>query len=474
MHGDHDGCDRCAVSRSFVAVPDGIAGRSALDDASGQPHPALGQQRPQDTGAVRSDQVEASARTCGCGRPVGAATRTRASGTDGYRTRPTWPWAQDTHSYYLSGKDSAAHWTNDFRSAKANVQFAKATAGTSGPGVQVESDGRDSVRLVPTQALLVDDASPGIVYTGAWTHADISAGYTVGDLFGTESFTDAAGATAELMFTGTGVGFYSALAENLGIMKVYVDGTLAGSVDLYGPGKSPGQLVFRSAPLPYGVHTIKIECTGEKNNWAKAAYVLVDAFRVVDPIIDDTSPRISYSGTWTHADESDAWTSGDLNHTESFSKTVGATASATFQGTGIRVIRPKGPRQGIAEISVDGEPAVRVELHADNKQYQQKAFVRTGLTDGEETITVKVTGDKNVNYPDLAWGYYTDPSITLEAGQPRPAYACWPDVQHTDSIKHRPGPGGLGGSPQTRAPRASCAGPASRKGAARRPAGGFS
>ncbi|MFF5788031.1 hypothetical protein ACFY8P_24090 [Streptomyces sp. NPDC012693] len=50
------------------------------------------------------------------------------------------------------------------------------------------------------------DVSPDIVYTGAWTHADISAGYTVGDLFGTESFTDAAGAAAELAFTGTGVG----------------------------------------------------------------------------------------------------------------------------------------------------------------------------------------------------------------------------------------------------------------------------
>jgi hypothetical protein len=140
------------------------------------------------------------------GRPTGTAVRTRAAGADAYRTRPTWPWAQDTHSYFLSGKDSAAHWTNGFRSAKANVRLAKATAGTSGPGVQVESDGRDSVRLAPTQAPLVDDTSPDIVYTGAWTHADISAGYTVGDLFGTESFTDAAGAAAELAFTGTGVG----------------------------------------------------------------------------------------------------------------------------------------------------------------------------------------------------------------------------------------------------------------------------
>ncbi|WP_326673379.1 glycoside hydrolase family 2 protein [Streptomyces sp. NBC_01257] len=385
------------------------------------------------------------------GRAAGTATRLRSSGTDGYRTRPDWPWAQDTHSYFLFGKDSAAHWTNDFRSTKAQVRIARATAGAEGPGVQVESDGTDSVRLAPMEPDLIDDASSEVVYTGDWTHADASAGYTAGDLFGTESFTTAAGAKAELTFTGTGVGLYSARADNLGIIRISLDGEPVKTVDLYGPGKVPAQLVFRSTELAYGRHTVTVECTGTKNAESKGTHALVDAFQVVNPVIDDASARVVYAGSWTHADSSAAWTSGDLGRTESFSNVAGDTATATFWGTGVRVVSPKGPNEGIAEIAVDGGPATQVDLHAAGKQFQQRVFERTGLAEGEHTVTVRVTGRKNaaatdahvvldafeavtsdafparapgvglivsarVNYPDLAWGNYIDPAITLPAG----------------------------------------------------------
>ncbi|WP_406417262.1 hypothetical protein OH809_35965 [Streptomyces sp. NBC_00873] len=385
------------------------------------------------------------------GRASGTATRDRASGADGYRTRPHWPWAQDTHSYFLFGKDSAAHWTNDFRSTKAQVRVAKATAGTAGPGVQVESDGTESVRLAPIEPALIDDASPDIVYTGAWTHADASADYTAGDLFGTESFTDAVGDTAELAFTGTGVGLYAARADNLGIVKISVDGKPAETVDLYGPGKAPAQLVFRSASLAYGRHTVRVECTGTKNAASKGAFALVDAFQVVDPVIDDASDKVVYTGSWTHADKAETWTNGDLGRTESFSRSAGDTATVRFWGTGVRVVCPKGPSQGIAEISVDGGTATEVDLYAPGKQFQQQAFERTGLAEGEHTVSVRVTGRKNaaatdahvaldafetltsdafprrapgvglivsarINYPDLAWGNYIDPAIKLPAG----------------------------------------------------------
>ncbi|WP_328793581.1 hypothetical protein OG373_04115 [Streptomyces avidinii] len=90
-----------------------------------------------------------------------------------------------------------------------------------------------------------------------------------------------------------------------------------------------------------------------------------------------------------------------------------------------------------------------MDLYAPAKQYQQTVFERTGLPDGEHTVTVKVTGNKNasatdryvvidafetvesdpyasapgvdlivsaqINYPDLDWGNYIDPAITLQA-----------------------------------------------------------
>ncbi|QKW17815.1 hypothetical protein HUT16_00940 [Kitasatospora sp. NA04385] len=383
------------------------------------------------------------------GRATGTATKNRASGTDGYRTEPTWPWSQDTHSYFLFGKDSPAHWTNDFRSTKANVRLAKATAGASGPGAQVESDGSDSVRLEPAAPVVIDDSSSQIVYTGAWTHADPSSGYSNGDLFSTESFSNATGANAQLTFTGTGVGLYSARANNLGIVKISIDGTQVATVDLYGPGKTPGVLVFRSAALPYGEHTVKVECTGTKNSASSGTYALIDGFKVVSSIIDDASGQVTYTGAWTHGDSSQGWTSGDLARTESFSRTGGDTATAAFRGTGIRVIAPRSSNQGIAEISVDGGAPTQVDLYGPGKQFAQTVFEKTGLADGPHTVKIKVTGTKNassadtyvvldafevvtpdpyaalpgvnlvisskLNYPDLAWGNYTDPAISLPA-----------------------------------------------------------
>ncbi|MFD5087411.1 glycoside hydrolase family 2 TIM barrel-domain containing protein [Kitasatospora sp. NPDC058406] len=380
------------------------------------------------------------------GRPSGTATKRRTAGTDGYRTQPTWQWSQDTHSYYLFGKDSAAHWTNDFRSAKANIRLARATVGSTGPGVQVESDGTDAVRLAPVYPSVIDDASPQVVYSGTWTHA-AAAGGPVDGRFDTEAVSNTTGASAQLTFTGTGVGLYAAPRGDLGIVKISIDGTVAATVDLYGTGKPPARLLFRSSQLPYGQHTIKVECTGNKNPMSTGTYALLNAFRVANQVADDASDRITYTGTWSH-DANRSSTSGDLGRTESYSRQTGATAATTFWGTGVRIIAPKGLNEGIAEISVDNETPTRVDLYAGSKQFQQSVFERTGLTEGEHTVSVRVTGQKNasatdtfvcldafevltadpfafyapgvnmitsarINYPDLDWGNAEGKAIRL-------------------------------------------------------------
>ncbi|MFE2726666.1 glycoside hydrolase family 2 TIM barrel-domain containing protein [Kitasatospora sp. NPDC059327] len=333
------------------------------------------------------------------GRTAGTAVKWRASGTDGYRTQPTWPWSQDTHSYDLFGKNSAAHWTNDFRGTKINVRLAKATAGSTGPGAQVESGGTDAVRLAPVNPPVIDNASPQVVYNGTWTKK-ASAGGAVDGRFGTEAISNVTGATAQLTFTGSGVALYASPRDDLGIVKISIDGAVAASVDLYGTGKAPAQLVFRSAPLTYGQHTIRVECTGTKNAASSGTSALVNAFRVVNQIIDDADSRVLYTGNWTHDGANRSSTTSDLGRTESYSKEVGATATTAFWGAGVRVIAPKGPSEGIVEVSVDGGVPTRVDLYAASKQSQQNVFERTGLVEGEHTVTVRVTGQKNSSATD--------------------------------------------------------------------------
>ncbi|MFB4350615.1 glycoside hydrolase family 2 TIM barrel-domain containing protein [Microbacterium sp. CR_7] len=328
------------------------------------------------------------------GRPVGTAVKRRASGADGYRSAPSWSWEQDTHSYYLFGKNGAGHWTNDFRAARTKVRTATLRSGESGPGVRVESAAVDSVRLGLAPVRVIDDASSRITYTGAWTRANFAQGYTGPDLYSTESFSNTTGNAAQLTFTGTQVGLYAVRAMNSGIIRVILDGGTPTLIDTFLRGKAGGALVYTSPVLTYGQHTLRVEVTGQKNQLAEGTWAIIDAFRVVSSIIDDASDQITYTGTWGRGTAADPWTVGEIDRTESFSNQTGAIAEHVFIGTGVRVLSPKGPNCGYARVSVDGAPEVQVDLYSPTKIAGQNIFESLGLSDAQHKITVKVAGDK--------------------------------------------------------------------------------
>ena len=55
-----------------------------------------------------------------------------------------------------------------------------------------------------TTGYTYDDTDPALSYTGTWTHAGPSAGFTSGDWDSTESYSTQAGASMSVTFTGTG------------------------------------------------------------------------------------------------------------------------------------------------------------------------------------------------------------------------------------------------------------------------------
>ncbi|MGH3321149.1 MAG: glycoside hydrolase family 2 TIM barrel-domain containing protein [Streptosporangiaceae bacterium] len=212
------------------------------------------------------------------GRNSGVARRDRPGRASAYRERPDWPWAEDTHDYFLFGKDDEGRWTNDFRAQKTAVYAATASISGKGVGVRAESDGSHAVRLASVPPYVVDDADPRVRYTGSWTHA-AGQPWSVGDHGGTESFSDTAGDAAELTFSGSGIRFVGARNANLGTVDVYVDGVLEGDgIDAYAPSKTYQQTLFEKTGLARGTHTIKAVVTGRRNPAATDTYVLVDAF----------------------------------------------------------------------------------------------------------------------------------------------------------------------------------------------------
>ena len=122
-----------------------------------------------------------------------------------------------------------------------------------------------------------DDVDPQLAYTGSWSHV-ANQSYTGGDYRQTESFSDAAGDSVSVPFTGTAVQWIGPRATNHGSADVYLDGVKQTTVDTYGNGS---QVVFYSASgLAAGAHTLKIVVTGTKNSSSGGTFVSIDAINV--------------------------------------------------------------------------------------------------------------------------------------------------------------------------------------------------
>jgi beta-galactosidase GanA len=132
-----------------------------------------------------------------------------------------------------------------------------------------------------TAGYTYDDASSALAYTGSWTHAGPSASYTAGDYDSTESWSTQAGASMSVTFTGTAVQWIGPKNTNGGIADVYIDGTLAGTVDTYAAaGKEFQQVLFSHTGLAPGTHTLEIVASGLQNPASSSDTVVIDAINV--------------------------------------------------------------------------------------------------------------------------------------------------------------------------------------------------
>ncbi|WP_206071160.1 beta-galactosidase [Knoellia koreensis] len=123
-----------------------------------------------------------------------------------------------------------------------------------------------------------DDADPALSYTGAWEHvADQS--YTQDNYRKTESFSRVAGDRVKVTFTGTAVRWIGTLASNHGTADVLIDGAKVATVDTAG-SPSGQKVLFSTAGLSAGEHTLEIVVTGTRGEGSSDTYVPVDAIDV--------------------------------------------------------------------------------------------------------------------------------------------------------------------------------------------------
>jgi hypothetical protein len=242
--------------------------------------------------------------------------------------------------------------------------------------------------LVGPAATAYDDTDPNVVYAGGWGHNT-----DTGRFLGTQSFSNRAGDSASLAFTGTHVTYVYEAQSNMGHAQISIDGAvITPDLDEYSATSLPQQRLVYSG-LSAGPHTITITNLGTQDAAASNSYIIVDAFLLGAPSsgsFDDTDPTISYVGTW--GQNTDV---GRFQGTQSFSNISGNTASFTFFGAQIAYVYEAQSNMGHAQISIDGLVVTPdVDEYSSTLKAQQQ-LLYSGLSSGQHTIQVAVLGSKD-------------------------------------------------------------------------------
>ena len=248
----------------------------------------------------------------------------------------------------------------------------------------------------------IEENDTGVAYTGSWVFNGTMRNWSETSLatgVGTASYSTAAGAHAELTFTGTAVTWVGLRGPWVGIADVYLDGVFAQQIDLYSPTEQVQAPIFTASGLAAGTHTLRIAPTGTKHANATTARVVVDTFDVTLPVsapavarVQETNAAVTYSAGWTVPGTASLWS----GTTAKESRTVGSQATFSFSGTSVRWIGERGFGTGVARVSIDGQFVGLVDTNTPfQEEYQEPLFTAAGLAPGSHTLTIEIVGRNN-------------------------------------------------------------------------------
>jgi hypothetical protein len=262
--------------------------------------------------------------------------------------------------------------------------------------------GGPSTSPLPPDPKRVEESSPAVTFTGAWTRGDSSWGWSGGSAMQ----STAAGATASITFTGTSIRWIGARGRGMGIATVSVDGGPAKQVSLFArPTDEIHTQVMTISDLSPGQHTLTITVTGQHDSQGTGNVVVVDAFDIQPETTvshwQDTNPGLQYSAGWTKSSIAQNFSGTGVSNQPELpvsaqeTQTAGAAVTVPFRGTAINWIGYRGPDAGIAQVQIDGVAASQVDLYAPIATYQPVVFAVRGLADTNHTLTITATGRQN-------------------------------------------------------------------------------
>ena len=252
----------------------------------------------------------------------------------------------------------------------------------------------------------LEEWNPFIAYTGTWfPNASPNSGHSGG----AAKLALDAGSKFSVSFTGAGeLKWFGCKDEWAGIARVFLDGTLRATVDTYSAPGSCRQLIFSLPGIGPGSHTFTVEVTGTRNPASHSNWIWIDTVEITSvgditlgttttdtgaggssrtTRIEQSSSAIQYSGHW--------FQNASIVHSGGsavLATEKGSKATLSFTGTGVQWIGFADQWAGIANVYVDGVLKTEVDTFASPARAKTVLYSTTGLTPGNHTITIEVTG----------------------------------------------------------------------------------
>ncbi len=271
------------AATTFTISPDGSCTGAACTASLPGPHTVTGTSAGR-TGTAALGVTDGAPPT-GCGKPgVSLSTAVAVGGT--VKVHVSWPAGSDAAgppvTYQLSRSTNGGAW----------VALALAPATVTSTDVALApgtSTYRFEVRCLDKAAnatpwyvgtsftlSLLQETSSAIAYGGAWTRAALS-----GASGGSVRYTGTAARSATFTYTARSFGLVTTRGASRGIARVYVDGVLKATLDLYATSTGAARLVWQTTFTTSASHKIKLVVTGTKNAKSSSARIDLDAFVVL-------------------------------------------------------------------------------------------------------------------------------------------------------------------------------------------------
>ena len=267
----------------------------------------------------------------------------------------------------LGAEDTAAPYSTSWNTTAASSGSHSLTA--------VARDSAGNITTSTAVVVTVDNSGPTVALTAPQNGATVNGTVTV---------------TATASDSGS-----------IGGVQFKLDGANLGAEDT----TAPYAVDWNTTTATSGSHTLTAVARDGTGNTATAPAVTVTVNNATETVVrvEDSSPSITYAGSWALGNTAKPWSGGTAALATSGPSATGdpTRATLTFNGTAVRWIGFQGPQTGIAKVFLDGSLVTTVDTYAPAEVVGAMLYTVSGLASASHTLAIESTGTRNPASSDI-------------------------------------------------------------------------